>query len=208
VDLFPGTEPGDEARRSEAGLPTAFFFALRPDAIAIEQILARQSLLCERLSLPRRQRLDGVRLHLTIACPGNPIRLTDQYELALTKAMERLSALAFDVNLVSAVRLSGRGGEFALALVGDEDTRDSTQELRTALADAQRREGIYSTRSRFVPHVTLAYGSNVPVDPMPIPPVRFRAEEVVLIASPQGAGRHIQLGGWRLTGNLPTSCRL
>ena len=112
--------------------------------------------------------------------------------------MESLSTPAFEVRLVEAVRLSGRGGEFALALVGDEGTRHATHALRTALADAQRCEGIYSARSRFVPHVTLAYGFNVPADVMRIPPIRFRAEEVVLIASPQGAGKHTQLGQWPL----------
>jgi hypothetical protein len=50
-----------------------------------------------------------------------------------------------------------------------------------------------------MPHVTLAYGSNVPAEAMSIPVIRFRAVEVVLIASPQGAERHIQLGQWLLT---------
>ena len=199
MDLFSETRRCDEAIHPEPELPMAFFFALRPDPVATDQLLECQSLLCDPLALPRCQRLDATRLHLSITSPGNPVRLTDPYELALIKAMEGLSFPAFEVRLVAAVRLSGRGGEFALALAGDEETRRATHGLRTALADAHRREGIYSARSRFMPHVTLAYGSNVPAEAMSIPVIRFRAVEVVLIASPQGAGRHIQLGQWLLT---------
>ena len=48
-------------------------------------------------------------------------------------------------------------------------------------------------------HLTLAYDATLRDIRLPVDPIRFRADEVTLIASPQGAGRHVPLQSWTLT---------
>jgi len=197
MDLFDRDEGPDEPNFPGSAMQIAVFFALRLDAAAASPFLLQQTRLCDQLGLPKWKRLDADRLHVSVALPGHPRRLTEPAEIALGKSMERFVFPAFDLVFNKAVRLNGKG-EYALAVDADEATQEMTHDLRVALADVQRFHGIRASRAHHRTHLTLAYGANIPAEPIAISPVGFRATEIALIASPQGAHMHIPLGQWSL----------
>jgi 2'-5' RNA ligase len=198
VDLFQRDEVPGEPTPPGSDLPVAIFFALRPDVTAARQFLLHQTSFCDDLGLPKWKQLGADRFHVSVALPGHPRRLTEPAEIALTRSMERLCFPAFDLVFDKAVRFNAKGGEHALALEADEQTQEVAHRLRLALADVQMGRGIKASRAHHRMHLTLAYGANIPAEPVPIPPIGFRATEIVLIASPQGAHVHIPLGHWSL----------
>lgn len=52
---------------------------------------------------------------------------------------------------------------------------------------------------RFVPHLTIAYADRMLAQPIAIDPIRFQADEFVLVDSPVGKDRHEVVARWRLT---------
>ena len=74
----------------------------------------------------------------------------------------------------------------------------SLRRLQRLLAAAMTDAGIGRyVRSRFKPHMTLLYDRKY-VAPQPIRPLRWTANEVVLIDSLVGRSQHIVLGRWPL----------
>jgi 2'-5' RNA ligase len=53
--------------------------------------------------------------------------------------------------------------------------------------------------SKFVPHVTLLYDKQI-LAPMPIDPVIWRVEEMVLVRSEVGVTKYERPGRWKLGG--------
>ena len=198
-DLFPDTLQPSEV--GIAGLPafTPRFFALYPDAEELPGIVKRQLRLCRELApsggiVPRPARM----LHVSVALCGAPRRLRYSMEEALRRAQEAFCFPAFDVVLDS-VACFGSGGT-AFVAVADTRTTALVQDLRRALADAQRPFGLVGERSAIVPHLTLGY-SKRPLDQRDvIQPIRLRAKEVRLVTS-TGHSEHQCVARWPLGGN-------
>ena len=84
-----------------------------------------------------------------------------------------------------------------LALTGSAELK-SLRLFQRALGAAMRATAARgSVRTRFNPHVSLLYCKRH-VPPEPIAPIRWTVDELVLIDSWLGYGKHVDLGRWRL----------
>jgi 2'-5' RNA ligase len=174
------------------------FFAIYPDKQAREEIIRQQQDLCKRIGLPESQQRPARVFHLTVAPWGAARRLREPLEAALQRAASYFHFPAFDVVLATATRFSGRGGEHALVLEGDAETTLQMLALRIALAVAQKQVGLVATRQAFRPHLTLAYGRDLPDEAFSISPIRFRAQSVDMVISEYGSAKHHPIDRWRL----------
>lgn len=187
-DLFP-----DTLQRSAVG---PRFFALYPDARELPEIIERQLRLCRELAPGSITPRPSWMLHVSAALCGTPRRLRHSMEEALRRAQEAFCFPAFDVVLDS-VACFGSDGT-ALVVVADEASQQRVNELRVALADAQRGAGLSGSRGNHVAHLTLGYGENLPGERRSIAPLRFHVGAVDLVMSNTGKSEHIRLGRWLL----------
>ena len=89
---------------------------------------------------------------------------------------------------------TGMGG---LALTGSAELKKLRQ-FQRALATTMEAAGIgHHIRKRFNPHVSLLFCQQRSARE-PIVPIRWRVDELILIESLVGCGKHIDLGNWRL----------
>jgi RNA 2',3'-cyclic 3'-phosphodiesterase len=189
---FEGFEPAAKpATGISAPKKHKFFFALRPnDAAAYAAASALQE-------LRRGQRLTGSvvkreNLHVTLfpfwECDEPP---ADLVEVA-SALVQAISAKPFEITFDMAMSFRRKGG-FILVL---GSTRGCA-----GLYDLQRRFVMrLSPRARvgsLTPHMTLMYPAQF-VEKQPIDPIRWRADEFVLIDSWHGLGRHDIVGRWPL----------
>jgi 2'-5' RNA ligase len=198
MDLFPNSLSPDSLGFHGVALTMPHFFALYPDDIARTRIVERQRELCERIGLKRSAWRPRRVFHITIAEWGEGKRLREPYEIALQKSMERFSFPAFDVALIATARFNAGAGGWAFVLEGDAATARHAHGLRNALADAQQSQGLSAPRSVFRPHLTIAHGANIPEEPLPIEPIRFRARHIEMVVSNFGKSEHIHLDRWKL----------
>jgi len=175
----------------------ARFFALRPDADALEGMLRVRDAQCARFGL--RSPVAPDCLHLTLCDAGKPARLREPFERALLKSGAGQNVPAFDLVLNRLRRFHGRGGEPCLVLGVDEDSAAPLRRLRHDLAISQLFNGLVVLGVKsFQPHVTLGYGANLPPLDETIEPLIWRVREFRLIASHQGQSRHETLESWPL----------
>jgi 2'-5' RNA ligase len=168
-----------------------FFFALRPDDIAAEVAMGAARKLRHAHGLTgyslKRENLH-VSLLLLLECDEPP---HDLAEIA-SAAVQAIQARPFDIVFDMALSFPQKGGH--CLVLGD--TRGAA-----GIYDLQRRFVMrFSPRNRvgsMTPHMTLMYPSQF-VEKQPIDPVRWRANEFVLIDSWQGLGRHDIVGRWPL----------
>ncbi|GLK64161.1 2'-5' RNA ligase family protein [Paracoccus kondratievae] len=147
----------------------------------------------------RRDRFRRSTLHMTIL----PVLRSPQFEPCLAKglahAVEGLDFPAFDLVLDLLTTFGPpRRRDRPLVLAGRQinPAPDALcQQLWQRLAGA----GLAVARHQVTPHVTLAYGKPLPPAGIAVPPVRWRVNELVLIDSLQGLGRHVPLARWPLT---------
>jgi 2'-5' RNA ligase len=173
------------------------FFALRPDGDALESLQRVRDAQCARYGLRSPVARDN--LHLTLCDGGKPARLREPYERAMLKAGSGQNVRTFDLVLNRLLRFHGRGGEPCLVLGADENSAAPLRALRHDLAISQLFNGLVVLGVKsFAPHVTLAYGSNLPTLDQEIEPIVWRVSEFTLIASHQGQSRHEELGRWPL----------
>ncbi|MCB1369364.1 MAG: 2'-5' RNA ligase family protein [Rhodobacteraceae bacterium] len=93
---------------------------------------------------------------------------------------------------------NGRPANYPLVLATDR-TSDRLNEVAAELHTACRAMGITGRRSaKVTPHVTLAYGPGFSKPRKLDEPILWKVDEVVLIDSLQGRGRHVPLGLWPL----------
>ncbi len=110
---------------------------------------------------------------------------------AAAAALESLGATAARV-VFDRLHDSGR----TLALCGSETMRGICR-LQDAIRQHLSCHGIPLPRYRFNPHITLAYRSDGRGSET-IDPISWSVEDVLLIESVYGEGRHIEHGRWRL----------
>jgi 2'-5' RNA ligase len=197
-DLFPQLLLPEALGFQALTLMAPAFFAIRPDEIASAKITERQPELCERAGLKPSASRPASLFHISIAPWGSGKRLCQPYEAALDKAKEQFSFPAFDVTLTCVTRFNAGDGQWALVLEADAETAGYVHALRKALADTQQLQGLSAPRGAFRPHVTIAYGRDIPDETLPIEPIRFRAKHVEMIVSNWGKGEHIHLDRWEL----------
>lgn len=172
------------------------FFALRPDAHACEQIRERAELLVER------NRLHGCKLrgnyHITLSLPGPARRLRTERDNALIRTGDRVRFAPVEITLDAALGFRNPGNS-PFVLRASSDSAARLTQLQAAVRGGLAHEGFLPSSARdFVPHVTLAYTGEHIVEPQPIEPIRWRSDELFLIRSHQGQGRHEIMGAWPL----------
>ena len=183
---------------------THFFFALKPDDKATAEI-AR---IGERFRKTHRligSPVDPDAFHLTLVDVGRPERLRQSVESALVAAAEAIHINGFEISLDSAVRLSAsKDGNFPFVFCADNTSSGLAMKLRVALAEAQRNVGLQVLGvSNYMPHVTLLRGNAIDAVEESMPPIRWNADEFVLIRSFFGQSRHEIIGRWPLIGDPP-----
>ncbi|WP_254063305.1 2'-5' RNA ligase family protein [Rhodanobacter sp. L36] len=180
-----------------------YFFALLPDEKARAEIASVE----ERFRKAHRVSGTAVgaeRFHLTLSPMGKPERIRQPLERALVAAAEQVRGKAFDVTLDSAMRFSAKDNRFPFVLCADAASTVSALVLRKAIAEAQLREGLHvSGASSFLPHVTLMYGHAIDAIQESITPIRWTANEFVLVRSFFGRSRHELVGQWALEPSMP-----
>lgn len=169
-------------------------FALRPpEAIASEigrlTRRARELFNLKGLGVPT----EG--LHAPLAAVG-------PYDRVAVEAARRAMA-AFQANRVQVTfdrMLTLKGGRTAtppLVLAGG-DQLNGLKFVQKVLTSEMRRVGLVAaSRAAFVPHLAMLYDRTV-VPETPIDPITWTVNEIVLVHSFAGAGRHIDLERWPL----------
>ena len=168
-----------------------FFFALRPDDPAANAASAALQ------QLRYEQRLTGSvvkreNLHVTVfpfwECDEPPADLVEVASAGVQGILAKPVEITFDM-----VRSFRRKNGYTLVL---GSTRGCA-----GLYDLQRRLVMRlsprATVGSLTPHMTLMYPAQF-VEKQPVGPVRWRANEFVLIDSWQGLGRHDIVGRWPL----------
>ena len=172
------------------------FLALRPSAEAAAQIIRLAAVLCSEHGLTGRP-LPSERLHVTLHNVSDHAEVRRDCVAAVSQAVRDLDLRRFEVVLDRVSTFRGRRGNLPVVLRGNDGVATLAAQRRilaTAMAGAglgQRPSGSY------VPHVTLLYSDRSVAD-RAIAPIRWHADEFVLIRSFVGQGRHVVLARWPL----------
>jgi 2'-5' RNA ligase len=177
------------------------FFALWPDDEARAAIAAAARTLREATS-PRGRWIGAHRYHLTLAFLGAFDAAESDATIERAKvAADRIDATRFDVTLDTAGSFRNRAIPWWL---GCSAIDARLVALWKALDDALVAEGIRVAVDKHVAHVTLLRDADrplatTPLDSLNVAPIRWRAQEFVLIESRLGAdARFLIAGSWPL----------
>ena len=135
-------------------------------------------------------------LHVTLHWLGDHDHLPQELLSRARQAGGSVDMAPFSAGFdrIGSLTGAGMGG---LALTGSAELKQLRQ-LQYVLATAMEASGIgHHIRKRFQPHVSLLYGEKV-VPREPIAPIRGWVDELVLIESLVGRGKHVDLGAWPL----------
>ena len=189
-DLFDTQDPVESLPRGKDRL----FFAIFPDADAIERILRLADEIKTRKGLAGNSLLRE-RLHVTLAHLGDfhgvPPRIV---EIASDAAALLASESCFDVGFDRVVSFSGRDQK-PLVLVG-RDGVEALSGFRDRLKSALLKSGL-KIEPRFKPHVTLLYDGESIAETV-VDPIAWTARELVLVHSLVGKSQHVHLKRWPL----------
>jgi len=146
----------------------------------------------------RRDRFRRATLHMTILPVLRTPQLAPGMAEALGRPLDGLDFPAFDLVLDRLTTFGPpRRRDRPLVLVGQQEN-PAPDALCQTLWQRLAHAGLAVARHRVTPHVTLAYGKPLPPEGIAVPPVHWRVDELVLIDSLQGLGRHVPLARWRL----------
>jgi 2'-5' RNA ligase len=179
-----------EPPRQRPPRPERLFFGLFPDAGTSRRI----GQFAERLVGDRR--LDGTRvkderLHISLHHVGDYWRLRSKIIYAARLAAKAVSLPPFEVTFRCVTSLplppsrNGRPARAALVLLGEGE---ALFEIYRSLGAAMEMSGLRPS-PRFVPHMTLLYGSGA-IPLQAVDPIRFVADELVLVHSERGLTRY------------------
>ncbi len=194
-DLFPESFQPDALRDDILPHLRPVFFALYPADGDKPRVAAWQKQLCTGLSPAVSLRPAGL-LHVSVAACGRPARKRQPLRKALREAARHFSFQPFELTFETAARFGQDGRAFVA--IADEASQRRVDELRMALADAQRWAGLLGSRGKHVAHLTLGYGDNLPEERRSIAPFRFHVGAVDLVMSDTGYSEHIPLDRWLL----------
>lgn len=194
-DLFPDSLHLDTLRDDILPFLHPVFFAIYPADEDRPRTVEWQKRLCAGLSSSIDLRPIEL-LHVSVAVCGRAARKRQSLRDALGEAARHFSFQPFDLTFEATTRFGENGRAFVA--IADEASQQRIDELRIALADAQRWTGLSGSRGHQVAHLTLGYGNNLPEDRRPIPPFRFHVDAVDLVTSNTGHAEHIRLDRWPL----------
>lgn len=189
-------------RRAVTAAAERLFFAVRPDAATAQRIEALAQAVRSRHGL-RGRSLGPERFHVTLHLVGDfadgiPASVRD----ASLRAAEPVARLAapFVVGLDSIASFTRKRRNMPVVLLGGEDGVRGVAQLQQALWGALVAAGLASRpEPRFTPHLTLLY-DDVLVEPARIDPVIWPVNEMLLVRSLLGKGRHEVLARLPLQG--------
>ena len=137
------------------------------------------------------------RLHVTLHWLGDHDDVVPQKLLrGAEDAARNVDMAPFGVGFDRMGSLGG-AGMGGLALTGSAELKTLRLFQRTLGAAMRSTAASDYVRTRFNPHVSLLYCERH-VPPEPIAPIRWTVDELVLIDSWIGYGKHVALGRWRL----------
>lgn len=191
VNATPGRYPPFEARGPRRPIHALFFAALPPDDIKTRMATAWRQF---GTGAPFRDD----RLHLSIYAVAVAAHLDPVLVARTRQAAGVLRTAPFRLCFDRLVTFNGRHHSKALVLVAEGASSDLNA-VAGELHAACRTTGRTASRStKITPHVTLAYGPGFegtrPLDT----PILWTIDDITLIDSHQGRGRHVHLGKWPL----------
>lgn len=165
-----------------------YFLALRPP-----QLLATTLAMMGSVYRLAGTRLPADRLHITLAMIGGTFE-TPQPELVkhVGEALHDLTLPAQRPMFDQLVRANDR------ALLTASEPLTFVESFRHDLVERLGKAGIAADAPATPPHMTLAHGHQWCTGTEAIDPISWRADELVLIESHVGAGRHVTRGTWSL----------
>lgn len=178
-----------------------FFFALEPDLDARAGMVDRLDRLLRERGLAGRP-VKFCNLHATLCAAGRAERLREPLQQALQRAAESVRGAAIEVEFDRIASLRLGGSQHVLALRASPESQSVLRFLRLAVAGAQYAQGLYLPgASRFDAHVNLCHTSQPLAGEAVLEPLRWYAQEFVLIRSVPGRGVHEVVGRWPLRAN-------
>lgn len=190
-------QPSPEGAAPAPPYTDRLFFALMPDAPAIERI--------ERLihELRRDHGLKGKalgasRFHVTLHLVGNFRGFPQEVADAACAAAQPLTVIpAFKLCFDRVGSFARRPRNMPLVLLGEEGVM-AAKAFQQALGKAMARAGEgHGDAAHYTPHLTLLY-DDTHVAPRAIEPIGWTAQEFVLVRSLIGRSRHEVLARWLL----------
>jgi 2'-5' RNA ligase len=187
--------------RQPSSAKYSYFLALFPDPDTGARLikLGNQIRSAHEMHCPLRP-LTHLHISLHFFGPGSDaskvlVQVLDPICQAITAQTPPFS---FELDCIKSFR--GRPGNHPLVLVGDEQRNAALMQLHQTL-EVQLIKNRLARRPniKFVPHVTLLYDKQI-LAPVPIDPVVWRVEEMVLVRSEVGATKYEHPGRWILGG--------
>ncbi len=175
-----------------------YFFAVMPDEAVRAEIVDIAG------RFRKSHRVNGIsvapdNLHLELCPMGRIERLSQSPEQALLAAAATVQARGFRITLDSAMRFTGRDGQFPFVLCADGGSMQAALELRKAIAAAQLKLGLrVSAVSSFAPHVVLQHAHLIDAIEESITPIHWPVADFVLIRTFFGHSRQEVVGRWPL----------
>lgn len=194
-DLFPESLHPEALRDDILPHLRPVFFAIYPADEDRSRIAEWQKRLCAGLSSPVTLRPVEL-LHVSVAACGRPSRKRQSLQDTLREAARHFSFRPFDLTFEATASFSQDNRAFVA--IADEASQRRVNELRIALADAQRWAGLLGSRGNHVAHLTLGYGDDLPEERRSIAPFRFHVAAVDLVMSNTGHSEHVRLDRWLL----------
>lgn len=187
------------ARQAAPARPTdRLFFAIYPDAPALERLVATAQSLRMRHAL-RGRAFAPQRLHVTLAMAGDHIGLPPEVVERAMRAGEAAAAAGgapFEVAVDRVSTFPRASNRPCVLLVGEGAQRLAAlhEALEQALAPGA---SAAPARRPYRPHLTLQYDDRGLPDEG-ITPIRWTVRELVLVRSLLGRSQHIALARWPL----------
>lgn len=194
-DLFPETWRPESLGADAISWLWVTFFAVYPAEHDLARVVDWQRSICRQEAAPIVMRSSRI-LHVSVAECGKPKQRLQPLPNALAEAAHHFSFPAFELVFDSVVRF-GKDGRACVA-VADAASQGMFAGLRTAIADAQRRAGLFVSRGKCEAHLTLGYGDRSRVERRNIEPFGFRVGAVDFVASQWGASHHEHYERWML----------
>jgi RNA 2',3'-cyclic 3'-phosphodiesterase len=191
-DLFGAIPPPKPTDR--------LFFALFPSEEAIPQIVKTSQNLRDVHGLTGKS-ISNDRLHVTLHHVGDYAGgLPDGLVETVQEVASKIEMSAFDVTFDRAMSFAGSPRNKPFVLRGNEGRAGGLADLmafQKSFYLAMCRVGLQGPRAntKFAPHVTLMYDP-VGVAEQTVEPIRWTAQDFVLVHSLLGQTKHIHLGRW------------
>jgi RNA 2',3'-cyclic 3'-phosphodiesterase len=181
--------------KTDKRLTDRLFFALRPDAATCAAIEAQRARLIAEQGLLG-QPLPAEQFHITLYFLGDFVRFPQKVAEQAMAAAGSVVAPPVDIVLDRAVSFTRhKSGPRPCVLLAGEPL-EPLRQLRAQLTTALKTVGLYRY-AEFKPHLTLLRDP-IAVEEQAVEPLRWRADELLLMNSRLGHSEHVRLAGWPL----------